>query len=233
MEAGLKCVQGKCIVNSISLKNGEEEFLKHARLIQSYGAAVIVMAFDEEGQATSYERRIEICQRAYNLLVEDGFDPKNIIFDPNILAIATGMEEHRNYAADFIKTVRWIKENLHYALISGGVSNLSFSFRGNNYIREVMHSVFLYHAIQAGMDMGIVNPAESVLYEDIPVEERELVEDVIFNRHEHAEEKLTELAERLKNEKTPESEHAKAQEWRSLSLDERLSYALVKGIGDI
>ncbi len=232
LEAGLKCVQGKCIVNSISLKNGEEEFLKHARLIQSYGAAVIVMAFDEEGQATSYERRIEICQRAYNLLVKDGFDPKNIIFDPNILAIATGMEEHRNYAADFIKTVRWIKENLHYALVSGGVSNLSFSFRGNNYIREVMHSVFLYHAIQAGMDMGIVNPAESVLYEDIPVEERELVEDVIFNRHEHAEEKLTELAERLKNEKTPESEHAKAQEWRSLSLDERLSYALVKGIGD-
>lgn len=232
LEAGLKCVQGKCIVNSISLKNGEEEFLKHARLIQSYGAAVIVMAFDEEGQATSYERRIEICQRAYNLLVKDGFDPKNIIFDPNILAIATGMEEHRNYAADFIKTVRWIKENLPYALISGGVSNLSFSFRGNNYIREVMHSVFLYHAIQAGMDMGIVNPAESVLYEDIPVEERELVEDIIFNRHEHAEEKLTELAERLKNEKTPESEHAKAQEWRSLSLDERLSYALVKGIGD-
>ncbi len=232
LEAGLKCVQGKCIVNSISLKNGEEEFLKHARLIQSYGAAVIVMAFDEEGQATSYERRIEICQRAYNLLVEDGFDPKNIIFDPNILAIATGMEEHRNYAADFIKTVRWIKENLPYALVSGGVSNLSFSFRGNNYIREVMHSVFLYHAIQAGMDMVIVNPAESVLYEDIPIEERELVEDVIFNRHEHAEEKLTELAERLKNEKTPESEHAKAQEWRSLSLDERLSYALVKGIGD-
>jgi 5-methyltetrahydrofolate--homocysteine methyltransferase len=232
LEAGLKCVQGKCIVNSISLKNGEEEFLKHARLIQSYGAAVIVMAFDEEGQATSYERRIEICQRAYNLLVEDGFNPKNIIFDPNILAIATGMEEHRNYAADFIKTVRWIKENLPYALVSGGVSNLSFSFRGNNYIREVMHSVFLYHAIKAGMDMGIVNPAESVLYEDIPLEERELVEDVIFNRHEHAEEKLTELAERLKNEKTPESEQAKAQEWRSLSLDERLSYALVKGIGD-
>ncbi len=232
LEAGLKCVQGKCIVNSISLKNGKEEFLKHARLVQSYGAAVIVMAFDEEGQATSYERRIEICKRAYNLLVEDGFDPKNIIFDPNILAIATGMEEHRNYATDFINSVRWIKGNLPYALVSGGVSNLSFSFRGNNYIREVMHSVFLYHAIKAGMDMGIVNPAESVLYEDIPLKERELVEDVIFNRYENAEEKLTELAERLKNEKTPELEQAKAQEWRSFSLDERLSYALVKGIGD-
>lgn len=232
LEAGLKCVQGKCIVNSISLKNGEEEFLKHARLVQSYGAAVIVMAFDEEGQATSYERRIEICKRAYNLLVEYGFDPKNIIFDPNILAIATGIEEHRNYATDFINSVRWIKGNLPYAHVSGGVSNLSFSFRGNNYIREVMHSVFLYHAIRAGMDMGIVNPAESVLYEDIPLEERKLVEDVVFNRYEHAEEKLTELAERLKNEKTPESEQAKAREWRSLSLDERLSYALVKGIGD-
>ncbi len=201
LEAGLKCVQGKCIVNSISLKNGKEEFLKHARLVQSYGAAVIVMAFDEEGQATSYERRIEICKRAYNLLVEDGFDPKNIIFDPNILAIATGMEEHRNYATDFINSVRWIKGNLPYALVSGGVSNLSFSFRGNNYIREVMHSVFLYHAIKAGMDMGIVNPAESVLYEDIPLKERELVEDVIFNRYENAEEKLTELAERLKKRK--------------------------------
>lgn len=209
LEAGLKCVQGKCIVNSISLKNGEEEFLKHARLVQSYGAAVIVMAFDEEGQATSYERRIEICKRAYNLLVEDGFDPKNIIFDPNILAIATGTEEHRNYATDFINSVRWIKGNLPYAHVSGGVSNLSFSFRGNNYIREVMHSVFLYHAIRAGMDMGIVNPAESVLYEYIPLEERELVENVIFNRYEHAEEKLTELTERLKNKKHPNRKRLK------------------------
>lgn len=209
LEAGLKCVQGKCIVNSISLKNGEEEFLKHARLVQSYGAAVIVMAFDEEGQATSYERCIEICKRAYNLLVEDGFDPKNIIFDPNILAIATGTEEHRNYATDFINSVRWIKGNLPYAHVSGGVSNLSFSFRGNNYIREVMHSVFLYHAIRAGMDMGIVNPAESVLYEYIPLEERELVENVIFNRYEHAEEKLTELTERLKNKKHPNRKRLK------------------------
>ncbi len=232
LEAGLKCAQGKCIVNSISLKNGEEEFLKHAKLVQSYGAAVIVMAFDEAGQASSYERRIEICQRAYNLLVENGFDPKNIIFDPNILAIATGMEEHRNYAVDFIESVRWIKENLPHAKVSGGVSNLSFSFRGNDYIREAMHSVFLYHAIRAGMDMGIVNPAQSVLYEDIPEDEKALVEDVVFNRRDDAAERLMELAERLKNEKTPETEHAKVLEWRSLPLDERLSYALVKGIND-
>ncbi len=232
LEAGLKCTQGKCIVNSISLKNGEEEFLKHARLVQSYGAAVIVMAFDETGQAASYERRIEICERAYKMLVQNDFDPKDIIFDPNILAIATGMDEHRNYAVDFIKTVQWIKENLPHAKVSGGVSNLSFSFRGNDYIRETMHSVFLYHAIRAGMDMGIVNPAQSVIYEDIPADEKELVEDVILNRRDDAPERLMELAERLKNDKTPETEHVKAQEWRSLSLDERLSYALVKGIND-
>lgn len=232
LEAGLKCVQGKCIVNSISLKNGEEEFLKHARIVQSYGAAVIVMAFDEAGQAASYERRIEICQRAYNLLVENGFNPKDIIFDPNILAIATGMEEHRNYAVDYIESVRWIKQHLPYAKVSGGVSNLSFSFRGNDYIREAMHSVFLYHAIAAGMDMGIVNPAQSVIYEDIPEDEKILVEDVVLNRGSDAAERLMELAERLKNEKTPETEHAKAQEWRSLPIDERLSYALVKGISD-
>ena len=232
LEAGLKCTQGKCIVNSISLKNGEEEFLQQAKLIQTYGAAVIIMAFDETGQAASYERRIEICGRAYKLLVENGFDPKDIIFDPNILAIATGMEEHRNYAVDFIDTIRWIKENLPHAKVSGGVSNLSFSFRGNDYIREAMHSVFLYHAIRAGMDMGIVNPAQSVLYEDIPKDEKTLVEDVVFNRRDDAAERLMELAERLKNEKTPEAEESKAQEWRSLPLDERLSHALVKGIGD-
>lgn len=232
IEAGLKCAQGKCIVNSISLKNGEAEFLHHANALQHYGAAVIVMAFDETGQADSYERRIEICGRAYKLLVDNGFDPKDIIFDPNVLAIATGMEEHRNYAVDFIETVRWIKANLPYAKVSGGVSNLSFSFRGNNYIREAMHAVFLYHAIAAGMDMGIVNPAQAVLYEDIPDETKTLVEDVVLNRREDAAERLMELAEKLKNEKSPEKETAKTQEWRTFSLEERLSYALIKGIGD-
>lgn len=232
IEAGLKCVQGKCIVNSISLKNGEAEFLHHADLLQHYGAAVIVMAFDETGQADSYERRIEICERAYKLLVNNGFNAKDIIFDPNVLAIATGMEEHRNYAVDFIKTVRWIKANLPHAKVSGGVSNLSFSFRGNNYIREAMHSVFLYHAIAAGMDMGIVNPAQAVLYEDIPNKRKTLVEDVVLNRKGDAAERLMELAEKLKNEKSPEKEMAKTQEWRTFSLEDRLSHALVKGISD-
>ena len=232
LEAGLKCVQGKPILNSISLKNGEEEFLKQAKLAQMYGAAVVVMAFDETGQAASYERRIEICERAYRLLIESGFDPKDIIFDPNILAIATGMDEHKNYAVDFIRSVAWIKENLPQAKVSGGVSNLSFSFRGNDYIRELMHSAFLYHAINAGLDMGIVNPAQSVIYEDIPAEEKELVEDVIFNRKDDATELLMAYAEKIKTEKTPESEQVKAEEWRNHALDERLSYALVKGISD-
>lgn len=232
LEAGLKCVQGKPIVNSISLKNGEAEFLHHAKLVQSYGAAVIVMAFDETGQADTFARRIEICGRAYKLLVENEFNPQDIIFDPNVLAIATGIEEHRNYAVDFIETVKWIKSNLLGARVSGGVSNLSFSFRGNNYVREAMHSVFLYYAIREGMDMGIVNPSQSVLFEDIPSDVRSLMEDVIFNRREDATEQLMAYAEKIKQEKTPETEHAKAQEWRSLSLDERLSYALVKGIGD-
>lgn len=231
LEAGLKCTQGKCIVNSISLKNGEEEFLHQAKLIQSYGAAVIVMAFDETGQAASYKRRIEICERAYHLLVKNGFDPKDIIFDPNILAIATGMGEHRDYAVDFIKTVKWIKQNLPDAKVSGGVSNLSFSFRGNDYIRQAMHSVFLYHAIGAGMDMGIVNPAESVLYEDIPADVKELVEDIVFNRREDATERMMDYAQSIKN-KTSEETKEKVLEWRSLPLDERLSHALVKGIGD-
>lgn len=232
LEAGLKCVQGKSIVNSISLKNGEQEFLTQARLAKKYGAAIVVMAFDETGQADTFERRIEICGRAYNLLVEDGFNPKDIIFDPNILAIATGMDEHKNYAVDFIQTVTWIKENLPYAKVSGGVSNLSFSFRGNEYIREIMHSAFLYHSIKAGLDMGIVNPAQSVIYEDIPVDEKELVEDVIFNRRDDSTERLMAYAEKIKNEKTPEAEQAKTEEWRTFSLEERLSYALVKGIGD-
>ncbi|MCE5206207.1 MAG: methionine synthase [Porphyromonadaceae bacterium] len=232
IEAGLKCVQGKSIVNSISLKNGETEFLKQARQIQQYGAAVVVMAFDETGQADTYARRIEICGRAYKLLTENGFDPKDIIFDPNVLAIATGIDEHRNYGVDYIQTIRWIKEHLPYAKVSGGVSNLSFSFRGNDSIREMMHSVFLYHAIQAGMDMGIVNPSQSVIYEDIPADVRELVEDAVLNRRDDATERLMAYAEKIKNEKIPETEQAKTQEWRAFSLDERLSYALVKGIGD-
>ncbi|MDR1517034.1 MAG: methionine synthase [Dysgonamonadaceae bacterium] len=232
LEAGLKCTQGKPIVNSISLKNGEAEFLRHAKLIQRYGAAAIVMAFDEKGQADTFTRRIEICERAYKLLTTNRFNPQDIIFDPNVLAIATGMEEHRNYAVDFIESVKWIKANLPGARVSGGMSNLSFSFRGNNYLRETMHSVFLYHAIRAGLDMGIVNPSEAVLFEDIPAGTRSLVEDVIFNRRDDATEDLMAYAEKIKSEKTPETEHAKAQEWRSLPLEERLSYALVKGIGD-
>ncbi len=231
IEAGLKCMQGKCIVNSISLKNGEAEFLAEAEKVKSYGAAVVVMAFDETGQADSYERRIEICGRAYKLLVENGFNPQDIIFDPNVLAIATGMEEHQNYAVDYIETVKWIKANLPGAKVSGGVSNLSFSFRGNNYVREAIHSVFLYHAVQAGMDMGIVNPAESVLYEDIPADVMELVEDIVFNRREDATERMMEYAQSIKH-KTSEETKEKVLEWRSLPLEERLSYALVKGISD-
>ncbi len=231
IEAGLKCVQGKSVVNSISLKNGEEEFLHHARLIRQYGAAAIVMAFDEKGQADRYDRRIEICKRAYDLLVNDGFNPLDIIFDPNILAIATGIEEHRNYAVDFLKTIEWIKANLPHAKISGGVSNLSFSFRGNDYVREVMHSVFLYHAIQRGMDMGIVNPGQSVIYEDIPLDLRNLVEDVVLNRRPEATDELIEYATKIKDEQVQGNEK-KAEEWRSFPLDERLQYALVKGNGD-
>lgn len=231
IEAGLKCIQGKAVVNSISLKGGEDEFLRQARLVRSYGAAVIIMAFDEVGQADRFERRIEICERAYNILIKDGFDPKDIIFDPNILAIATGIEEHRNYAVDFLETITWIKQNLPYAKISGGVSNLSFSFRGNDYIREVMHSVFLYYAIKRGMDMGIVNPGQSVVYDDIPTDLRNLVEDVIFNRREESTEELIEYAEKIKNQHHNQAEQ-KTEEWRSYSLEERLKYALVKGISD-
>ena len=185
------------------------------------------MAFDEKGQADNFERRIEICERAYRLLVGNGFPSQDIIFDPNVLAIATGMEEHRNYALDYLKSVKWIKSNLPGAKVSGGVSNLSFSFRGNSYVREAMHSVFLYHAIQAGMDMGIVNPAESVLYEDIAAEVKELMEDIIFNRREDATERLMEYAQSIKGKAAEESKE-KVLEWRSLPLDERLSYALVK-----
>lgn len=231
LEAGLKWTQGKPVVNSISLKGGEEEFLRQARLVKAYGAAVIVMAFDETGQADTLSRRMEICERAYNLLVNDGFDPKDIIFDPNILAIATGIEEHRNYAVDFLDTIDWIKANLPHAKISGGVSNLSFSFRGNEYVREAMHSVFLYYAIQRGMDMGIVNPGQSVVYDDIPLDLRNLVEDVIFNRRAEATDELIEYAEKIKNEKSGQTEQ-KVEEWRTYSLDERIKYALVKGISE-
>ncbi len=231
IEAGLKCVQGKSIVNSISLKNGEEEFLQQAQLIKNYGAAVIVMAFDEKGQADSYERRIEICGRAYKILVKSGFDKRDIIFDPNILAIATGIEEHKNYAIDFIKSIEWIKENCPGAKVSGGVSNLSFSFRGNNYIREVMHSVFLYHAIKAGLDMAIVNPSQSIIYEEIPEDVRILVEDVILNRNNEATEKLMEFAQNSDNS-VATAHQSKLAEWRNTTLQERLSYALIKGISD-
>ncbi|MDD2247280.1 MAG: methionine synthase [Proteiniphilum sp.] len=232
LEAGLKCIQGKAIVNSISLKNGEAEFLRQAGLVQRYGAAVVVMAFDETGQADNFERRIGICSRAYKLLTEHGFDAKDIIFDPNVLSVATGIDEHRNYAVDFINTVKWIKDNLPYAKVSGGVSNLSFSFRGNENVREIMHSVFLYHAINAGLDMGIVNPSQSVIYEDIPYDVKELVEDVVLNRCDDATDRLMAYAEKIKSEKTFNPEQSRTEEWRILPIEERLKYALVKGVGD-
>lgn len=238
--AGLKCVQGKCIVNSISLKEGEEVFKSHARDVMRYGAAVVVMCFDEKGQATTYERRIEIAERAYRILTQEvGMNPLDIIFDPNILAIATGMEEHNAYAADFIRATEWIRKNLPGAHVSGGVSNLSFSFRGNNYIREAMHAVFLYHAIAKGMDFGIVNPATKVLYSDIPDDQLQTIEDVVLNRHHEASERLIELAERVKAEAegakaeaATASHGSKEEKWRSEPLEKRLEYALIKGIGD-
>jgi 5-methyltetrahydrofolate--homocysteine methyltransferase len=230
IEAGLKCVQGKCVVNSISLKNGEEEFLHQAKLVRRFGAAVIVMAFDEQGQADSYARKIEICGRAYKLLVEKaGFAPEDIIFDPNILTVATGIEEHNNYAVAFIETVRWIKQNLPHARVSGGVSNISFSFRGNNTVREAMHAAFLYHAIQAGLDMGIVNAGQLAVYEEIEPELKALVEDVLFNRRPDATERLVEFADKVKAKgKVQVVDEA----WRSGTVQERLSHALVKGIVD-
>lgn len=238
IRAGLKCVQGKCIVNSISLKEGEEVFIAHAREVKQLGAAVIVMAFDEKGQADTYSRKIEVCERAYRILVDKvGFAPEDIIFDPNVLAVATGIEEHNNYAVDFIQATGWIRKNLPGAHVSGGVSNLSFSFRGNNYIREAMHAVFLYHAIQQGMDMGIVNPATSVLYTDIPQDILERIEDVVLNRRPDAAERLIETAERLKQEKEGTASQegiASAQLlWRNnTTVEERLQYALVKGLSD-
>ena len=240
--AGLKCMQGKCIINSISLKNGEAEFVSHACDAKRYGAAIVVMCFDETGQATTYERKIEIAERAYRILVDKvGFNPLDIIFDPNILSIATGIEEHDNYAVDFIKATAWIKQHLPGAHISGGVSNLSFSFRGNDYIREAMHAVFLYHAIHEGMDFGIVNPATKVTYADIPADRLRIIEDVVLNRKPGAAEELIELAGRIK----AEAEEAKAngtsvgssnteqhEAWREQPVDKRLAYALRKGIGN-
>ncbi len=235
--AGLKCVQGKCIVNSISLKEGEDVFVSHARDVMRYGAAVVVMCFDEQGQATTYERRIEIAERAYRILTEKvGMNPLDIIFDPNVLAIATGMEEHDAYAADFIRATEWIRKNLPGAHVSGGVSNLSFSFRGNNWIREAMHAVFLYHAISKGMDFGIVNPATKVLYSDIPADRLEIIEDVVLNRRKDAAERLIALAEEIKAEQEAAGDAPAAaamqEQWRQAPLAERLQYALVKGIGD-
>lgn len=238
IRAGLKCVQGKCIVNSISLKEGEEVFMAHAREVKQLGAAVIVMAFDEKGQADTYSRKIEVCERAYRILVDKvGFAPEDIIFDPNVLAVATGIGEHNNYAVDFIQATGWIRKNLPGAHVSGGVSNLSFSFRGNNYIREAMHAVFLYHAIQQGMDMGIVNPATSVLYTDIPQDILERIEDVVLNRRPDAAERLIETAEQLKHEKegtaSQEGNASVQLLWRNnTTVEERLQYALVKGLSD-
>ena len=235
--SGLKCVQGKSIVNSISLKEGEEVFIQHALDVKRYGAAVVVMCFDEQGQATSFERRIAIARRAYDILTQQvGMNPLDIIFDPNILAVATGMPEHDAYAADFIKATRWIRQNLPGAHVSGGVSNLSFSFRGNNYIREAMHAVFLYHAIQAGMDFGIVNPATKVLYSDIPRQQLDIIEDVILNRRKDAAERLIALAAELaatdeKTKGTPATnDDSKAR--KNASVEERLQQALIKGVGD-
>ena len=236
--AGLKCIQGKSIVNSISLKNGEEIFLREARDVKRYGAAVVVMCFDEQGQATSYKRKIEIASRSYRLLTEKvGINPQDIIFDPNILSIATGIEEHNNYAVDFIKAVGWIKKNLPGAHVSGGVSNLSFSFRGNNDIREAMHAVFLYHAIQQGMDFGIVNPATKMVYADLPKDWLTTIEDVVLNKDAEASERLIDLANQVKAEQEQRKNGARAvaeqhEAWRETDVAQRLAYALRKGISD-
>ncbi|OIR16911.1 methionine synthase [mine drainage metagenome] len=228
IEAGLKCVQGKPIVNSISLKEGEENFIKHATLVRRYGAAAVVMAFDEQGQADTYKRKTEICKRSYDILVHKvGFLPEDIIFDPNIFAIATGIEEHNNYAVDFIEATHWIRQNLPYAKVSGGVSNVSFSFRGNEPVREAIHTVFLYHAIKAGMNMGIVNAGQLGVYEEIPRDLRDAVEDVVLNRHPDAGEKLVKLAESVKG---GGKEQVEDLEWRKGTVQERLTHALVRGI---
>jgi len=230
IEAGLKCLQGKGIVNSISLKEGEEKFRQNAAKVLKYGAAAVVMAFDEQGQAATYEEKIRICERAYRILLDVGFPPEDIIFDPNVLTVATGMEEHNNYALDFINATRWIKANLPHAKVSGGVSNISFSFRGNNKVREAMHSAFLYHAIAAGMDMGIVNAGMLEVYEEIEPDLKVLVEDVLLNRRPDATERLVDFGETLKSAGGAVASEKKAEEWRNGTVEERLSHALVKGI---
>ncbi|RAE29740.1 methionine synthase, partial [Burkholderia multivorans] len=228
IEAGLKCVQGKAIVNSISLKEGEDAFVHHAKLIRRYGAAAVVMAFDEQGQADTFARKTEICRRSYDVLVNRcGFPPEDIIFDPNIFAVATGIEEHNNYAVDFIEATRWIKQNLPYAKVSGGVSNVSFSFRGNDPVREAIHTVFLYHAIQAGMDMGIVNAGQLGVYADLDPELRERVEDVILNRRPDSTDRLLEIADKFKTGAAKKEENL---EWRNQPVEKRLAHALVHGI---
>ena len=230
IEAGLKCVQGKSVVNSISLKGGEAEFIAQAKKVKRYGAAVIVMAFDENGQADSLERRIEICQRSYDVLVNQvGFPPEDIIFDPNIFPVATGMDEHRRNAIDFFLATKWIKENLPHARVSGGVSNVSFSFRGNDKVREAMHAAFLYHGIQHGMDMGIVNPAMLEVYEEVDKELMEYVEDVLLDRRDDATERLLELAQTVKG---LGKKQEKDLRWREWPVRERLTHALVKGIDE-
>ncbi|HEX2534189.1 MAG TPA: dihydropteroate synthase, partial [Chitinophagaceae bacterium] len=231
IEAGLKCVQGKSVVNSISMKEGEEKFIEQAVICQSYGAAVVVMAFDEQGQADTLERRVTICEKAYKILTEKvGFAPQDIIFDPNIFAVATGIEEHNNYAVDFIEATRIIKQKMPLAKVSGGVSNVSFSFRGNDHVREAIHSVFLFHAIRAGMDMGIVNAGQLVVYESIDPQLRELCEDVILNRRPDATERLVSFAETVKAK--GKAEDKKDDTWRQATVEERLKHALVNGITD-
>jgi len=233
IEAGLKCVQGKAVVNSISLKEGEESFIEQAKLVRNYGAAVIVMAFDEQGQADNVERKVAICQRCYKILTETvGFDPSDIIFDPNIFAVATGIEEHNSYGLDFIEATRLIKESLPHVLVSGGVSNVSFSFRGNNIVREAIHSVFLYHAIKNGMDMGIVNAGQLAIYEDLPKDLRDAVEDVVLNRRDDATERLLDAAEQYRGQKSGSKSDAQDMSWRELAVDKRLEHALVNGIDE-
>src|SRR6187399_141903 len=231
IEAGLKCVQGKCIVNSISMKEGEAKFIEQAFICKSYGASVIVMAFDEVGQADTKQRKVEICHRAYKILTEKvGYDPQDIIFDPNIFAVATGLEEHNNYGVDFIEATRWIRANLPHAHVSGGVSNLSFSFRGNEQVREAMHSVFLYHAIKAGMDMGIVNAGQMAVYDDLEPELREACEDVVLNRRPDASERLLTVAQKFHG---AGKEHKAADlAWREWPVEKRLAHALVHGVTD-
>src|ERR671939_1385665 len=232
IEGGLKRVQGKPVVNSISMKEGEEEFIRQAKLLKKYGAAVIVMAFDEEGQADTKERKVKICSRAYRILIEEvGFPPEDIIFDPNVFAIATGIEEHNNYGVDYIEAVREISQTLPYAKTSGGISNVSFSFQGNNPVREAIHAVFLYHAINAGLTMGIVNAGQLAVYDEIDEELREAVEDVVLNRRDDATERLLELAEKYRDREDGDTQ-TEAQEWRTWPVEKRLEHALVKGIAE-